>query len=184
MKITKIFLHHENEELSLYHLLWSANHSKYNFSQMQMQSSIFMFWNHRSVSGLDKQSNFLFILIIIVGVNSIILQLNCWKIYIYKVSTKYQQSINKRTLEELRERMTPHQLKANDIARCDGASIWLMSLSLKEENYVLNKQEFFDGIYLRYMREMKNLPSICACDAKFPFILVDTSFNATTTCVI
>jgi len=58
-------------------------------------------------------------------------------------------------------------LKANDIARCDGASIWLTTLPLKEENYVLNKQEFFDGVYMRHMWEMKNLPSTCACDEKF-----------------
>ena len=60
---------------------------------------------------------------------------------------KYKKNaVNKIALEELREQMTPHQLKANDIARCDGASIWLTTLPLKEENYVLNKQEFFSFI--------------------------------------
>ena len=32
---------------------------------------------------------------------------------------------------------------------------------------MLNRQEFFDRIYMRYMWKMKNLPSICDCDAKF-----------------
>ena len=70
-------------------------------------------------------------------------------------------------LEKLREKMTSSEKKANDIARSEGASIWLTTLPLKEENYVLNKQEFSDGLYMRYMWELKNLPSNCACDAKF-----------------
>ena len=71
---------------------------------------------------------------------------------------KYKKNaVNKIALEELREQMTPHQLKANDIARCDSAFIWLTTLPLKEENYVLNKKEFFDDLYMRYMWEMKNL---------------------------
>ena len=45
--------------------------------------------------------------------------------------------------------------------------MWLTTLPLKEENYVLNKQEFFDGIFMRYTWEMKNLPSNCACNARF-----------------
>ena len=63
--------------------------------------------------------------------------------------------------------MTSSEKKANDIARSEGASIWLTTLPLKEENYVLNKQEFSDGLYMRYMWELKNLPSNCARDAKF-----------------
>ena len=43
--------------------------------------------------------------------------------------------------------MIPAQLKANDIATSDGASISLSSLSLKHERFSLTKPEFFDAIY-------------------------------------
>ena len=46
--------------------------------------------------------------------------------------------------------MIPAQLKANDIATSDGASISLSALSLKHERFSLTKPEFFDAILLRY----------------------------------
>ena len=54
--------------------------------------------------------------------------------------------------------MIPAQLKANDIATSDGASISLSSLSLKHERFSLTKPEFFDAILLRYRWELKRLP--------------------------
>ena len=42
------------------------------------------------------------------------------------------------------------QQKAIEIAKSEGASIWLTTLPLKDENFVLNKQEFFDALYMRY----------------------------------
>ena len=46
--------------------------------------------------------------------------------------------------------MTPAQLKANDKATSDGASVGLSSLPLKHERFLLTKCEFFDAVLLRY----------------------------------
>ena len=62
-------------------------------------------------------------------------------------------------LKELIENFTPLQQKAVEISRYEGASAWLTTLPLKDENYVLNKQEFFDAIHMRCAWEMKRLPS-------------------------
>ena len=70
-------------------------------------------------------------------------------------------------LEKLRSTMTPMQLKANDIATSDGASIWLSSLPLKDEKFSLTKREFFDAVALRYGFELKRLPHECVCKAKY-----------------
>ncbi|KAG1654807.1 Down syndrome cell adhesion molecule-like protein Dscam2 [Nymphon striatum] len=70
-------------------------------------------------------------------------------------------------IDSLREKMTPHELKANEIACSDGASIWLSSLPLKSEHFNLTKREFFDGIFLRYAWSLKHLPSECICKAKY-----------------
>ena len=42
--------------------------------------------------------------------------------------------------------MTPAQLKANDIAASDSASIRLPSLPLKDKRFSLTKSEFLDAI--------------------------------------
>ena len=63
--------------------------------------------------------------------------------------------------------MTPEQLRANDLAQLNGASIWLTALPLKEEGYVLNKREFFDALWFRYCWEFKRLPRNCACGKPF-----------------
>ena len=73
----------------------------------------------------------------------------------------------KDTLRELRERMTPDQLRANDLSQLPGASSWLQSLPLKDNDFVLNKREFHDGIRMRYRWQLKYLPSHCACGKEF-----------------
>jgi hypothetical protein len=70
-------------------------------------------------------------------------------------------------LQELRQRMTEEQIRANDIAQLKGSSIWLTALPLVEEGYVLSKREFFDAIYLRYRWQLKRLPSHCVCGKLF-----------------
>ena len=73
----------------------------------------------------------------------------------------------KEILETLRTNMTKKQLRANDIAQMKGASAWLTSLPLKEEDFVLNKREFFDAISLRYRWDLKRLPLNCICKEAF-----------------
>ena len=50
--------------------------------------------------------------------------------------------------------MTRAQLKTNDIAISDAASIRLSSLPLKHERFSLTKRELFDAVLLRYGWEL------------------------------
>ena len=70
-------------------------------------------------------------------------------------------------LEDLRSRMTDEEICANNIALMEGSSIWLTTLSLAEEGYVLSKREFFDAIHLCYRWQLKCLPSHCVCGKIF-----------------
>lgn len=63
--------------------------------------------------------------------------------------------------------MTPSQIKANDIAQSDGASIWLSSLPLKRDGFNLTKREFYDAVRLRYGWTPKNIPNECVCGGNF-----------------
>ena len=48
-----------------------------------------------------------------------------------------------------------------------GSSSWLTALPLQQENYVLNKREFFDAIAIRYRWHLKKLPRNCTCGKPF-----------------
>ena len=63
--------------------------------------------------------------------------------------------------------MNGDQKRANEIAQMKGASNWLTSLPIREENYVLNKREFYDAIRMRYRWPLKFIPTTCACGKRF-----------------
>ena len=71
------------------------------------------------------------------------------------------------TLAGLQERMNGDQKRANEIAQMKGASNWLTSLPIREENYVLNKREIYDAIRMRYRWPFKFIPTTCACEKRF-----------------
>ena len=47
------------------------------------------------------------------------------------------------------------------------ASNWLPVLPLKKQGFVLDKQAFWDGWYLRYGIPLPRLPIHCVCGAAF-----------------
>jgi hypothetical protein len=49
----------------------------------------------------------------------------------------------------------------------NGASNWLTVLPLKNQGFFLDKQAFWDGLYLRYGIPLPRLPPICACGVPF-----------------
>ena len=53
------------------------------------------------------------------------------------------------------------------ISQEKGCSNWLSSLPLNEFNFTLTKNEFWDGIRIRYGWAIPNLPARCACGEKF-----------------
>ena len=51
---------------------------------------------------------------------------------------------------------------------CDkGASSWLTTLPLKDQNLDLNKAEFTDALRMRYNETLNDLPSFCPCGKTF-----------------
>ena len=63
--------------------------------------------------------------------------------------------------------MNEKQKRQNEIIQETGSSNWLTTLPLLEFNYVLNKQEFWDALRIRYNWPIPGLPSRCACGAKY-----------------
>ena len=73
----------------------------------------------------------------------------------------------KKILEECRKSLSIKEQRANTIAQMKGASSWLNALPLENEDYSLNKREFFDAIQLRYRWNLNRLPINCVCKEKF-----------------
>ena len=65
--------------------------------------------------------------------------------------------------KELYDKLQPHEQRIIDLASEKGASSWLTSLPLAEYGFVLNKQEFYDAILLRYNFKIKGVATMCAC---------------------
>jgi hypothetical protein len=90
---------------------------------------------------------------------------------LYKISRKNiikaREERNNRILEQIRVKMNPEKLRANNLSRMKGASNWLTILPLKSENFVLNKKEFYDALSFRYRWTQKYLPSLCPCGKKY-----------------
>ena len=78
-----------------------------------------------------------------------------------------KQEREKAKLEFVRRQLDPMKLRILDAASEKGASSWLNSLPLKAHNFYLNKQIFWDTIYLRYGIPIPRLPTNCVCSAKF-----------------
>ena len=74
---------------------------------------------------------------------------------------------HQKVLEDLREKMSNDQLRANELSQQKGASSWLGCLPLKREGFSLNKREFYDGVRLRYRWTPKYMPSTCICGKRF-----------------
>ena len=74
---------------------------------------------------------------------------------------------HKEVLNEIRNQMTPQQQKLNDINQVAGASMWLTTLPIKDEGYVLNKQCYWDLLHLRYGWDLTRLPASCECGTNF-----------------
>ena len=80
---------------------------------------------------------------------------------------KAREEHNDTVLQQLRAKMSPEQLRANDLTMMKGASSWLTILPLKAEDYNLNKREFYDSLCLRYRWTPKYLPPVCPCGKSF-----------------
>ena len=57
--------------------------------------------------------------------------------------------------------------RINIINLQEDASIWLNTLTIKEEGYTINKNCFCDPLWLRYGWQLQHLPTACECGAHF-----------------
>ena len=93
---------------------------------------------------------------------------------------KERATYEKKELEKIRKQMSKEELRANDISQMKGGSSWLTTLPLQDEEYTLNKREFFDAIALRYRWQIKRLPIHCACNSNKNKFDVDHAMNCKT----
>ena len=70
-------------------------------------------------------------------------------------------------LEFVNSKLDPQKQRILEATTEKGASSWLNSMPLKKHNFYLNKQLFWDSLYLRYGIPMPRLPSNCVCGTKF-----------------
>ena len=69
-------------------------------------------------------------------------------------------------LEEVKDLVDDKLKRSLELAAEKGAGAWLSALPLQSMGYVLNKQEFRDGLCLRYGWRIPNTPSFCGCGVK------------------
>ena len=62
--------------------------------------------------------------------------------------------------------MSESQIRLSNISQEKRVSNWLTSYTISEGGLDLNKQQFWDGILVRCEWELRNIPSMCACDHK------------------
>ena len=74
-----------------------------------------------------------------------------------------RQKAQKDTLESLKSTLPGEMVRKIDTAQEIGASNWLASLPIRAQGFALNKQEFLDGLALRYGWPVEGLPKTCAC---------------------
>ena len=70
-------------------------------------------------------------------------------------------------VEYVKGQLNPSKLKVYEAITEKGASSWLNTLPIKEHDFYLDKQTFWDTIRLRYGIELARLPSKCVCDTNF-----------------
>ena len=70
-------------------------------------------------------------------------------------------------MQYVNEHLNPYKHKVFDAITEKGASNWLNALPLKEHDFYLDKQTFWDTIHLRYGINLSRLPTKCVCSANF-----------------
>lgn len=78
-----------------------------------------------------------------------------------------KEMFHKTKLDELRAALSDAQLRSNELACESGNYAWLTVIPVSESNYVLNKEQFWANIRLRYGWATPCLPAMCACGCNF-----------------
>ena len=74
---------------------------------------------------------------------------------------------NEEKFELVKSQLDGEKLRTLEATTEKGASSWLSTLPLKSYNFYLNKQMFWDSVYLRFGILLPRLPDNCVCGSKF-----------------
>ena len=84
-----------------------------------------------------------------------------------EISEQDRQERTARRKQRVKQIEIPDHLKQwVEQAKDEGASSWLNTLPIREQQLDLNKGQFVDAVRLRYNQPLKNLPSHCPCGSK------------------
>ena len=78
-----------------------------------------------------------------------------------------KQKREENKVELVKSQLDPRRAKIYEAITEKGASSWLNSLPLKDHDFHLDKQTFWDSIHLRYGIDLNRLPIKCVCNADF-----------------
>ena len=81
---------------------------------------------------------------------------------------------NETRLQNIKDNSSGDTLKIIDAITEKGASSWLTSLPIKDQGFYLDKQSFFDALYIRYGIPLKRMPLKCVCGVSYT---MDHAFN-------
>ena len=87
-----------------------------------------------------------------------------------KIKTKIKEDKHKREedkLQYVQENLDVEKKKILEATNEKGSSNWLTSLPIKEHDFYLSKQMFWDSIMLRYGITLSRLPAKCVCGTSF-----------------
>ena len=85
-----------------------------------------------------------------------------------KQQIKNQKQIrNKKLFEYFRSTQSKEEQERLDASIEVGASSWLSALPIKDQGFYLDKQTFWDALFIRYGIQLPRLPSKCVCGIQF-----------------
>ena len=67
---------------------------------------------------------------------------------------------------DIKEKMSEAAARSMSLAQEKGAGAWLTALPLQNLEYVLNREEFRDGLRLGYGWQIPGIPAYCVCGMK------------------
>ena len=80
---------------------------------------------------------------------------------------KMKNEGKKEQIKQIDEQISVDLKACIDQARDKGASSWLNTLPIEEQQLNLNKEQFRDALHLRYNIPLAGLPSYCPCGERF-----------------
>ena len=79
-----------------------------------------------------------------------------------------KQKENQKRLDDVKKELQcPLKLKSIEASTENGASLWLTALPVKSNGFYLEKQAFWDAVFIPYNIPLRRLPTTCVCGLAF-----------------